>query len=396
MSIIYIGSIYIPGQIDELKSLGSSVDFAAETFQSSLLEGLHNYYPNIKIITAPNISNYPRINKKIFKRKEFNLSFNDTKHIFTGFVNIPIIKHISKIIRVRHAIKSSLDSNSNNKILIYGVHSPFLLALCGINKKKYKSCLIVPDLPEFMSEKKNLAYIIGKKIDRFFINIGLKRIDSYVLFSPHMQEYLPIKNKPWINVEGIFNVENMLKDNVDKEDKHTILYTGNISKRMGIPELLEAFSLIESNNYRLWIRGNGECKSMIMDAIKKDNRIEYFEPMSKEDLLKLQKRATVLINPVSSSQKFTRYFFPSKTMEYLASGTPTIMSKLDCLPEEYNNHIYFFEDENIDGIKNKIIEICKKPQTELDSFGKAASDFIISEKNEKKQAKKIVDLINNL
>lgn len=396
MNVIYIGSLYIPGQIDELKSLGSSVDFAAETFQSSLIQGLINYFPEIKIITAPNISSYPRIKKKIFNKKEFNLSFNNIKHIFTGFINIHILKHISKIIRIRKAIKLSLTNNIDNRIIIYGVHSPFLLALCGINKKKYKSCLIVPDLPEFMSEKKNFAYVIGKKIDRFFINIGLKNIDSFVLFSPHMREYLKINNKPWIHVEGIFNVENMLKEDVGKEDKHTILYTGNISKRMGIPELLKAFSLIESNDYRLWIRGNGECKSMIMDAIKKDNRIEYFEPMSKEDLLKLQKRATVLINPVSSSQKFTRYFFPSKTMEYLASGTPTIMSKLDCLPEEYNNHIYFFEDESIDSIKNKIIEVCEKQQTELDSFGKSASDFIITEKNEKKQAKKIVDLINNL
>ena len=69
MNIIYIGSIYPPGQIDELKSLGSSIDFAAETFQSSLIQGLSNYYPEIKIITAPNISSYPRINIKKFSKK---------------------------------------------------------------------------------------------------------------------------------------------------------------------------------------------------------------------------------------------------------------------------------------------------------------------------------------
>ena len=306
------------------------------------------------------------------------------------------IKHISKIIRVRRAIKFSLDDNSDNKILIYAVHSPFLLALCGIDKKKYKSCLIVPDLPEFMSGRKNFAYVIGKKIDRFFINIGLKNIDSFVLFSSHMKEYLDVNNKPWIHVEGIFNANGVIKDTIIKEDKKIILYTGNISKRMGIPELLEAFSMIKSDKYRLWIRGNGGCKSMILNACKNDNRIVYFEPMSKIDLLRLQKKATVLINPVFSSKKFTRYFFPSKTMEYLASGTPTIMSRLDCLPKEYYNHIYFFDDESVEGIKNKIIEICEKPQDELDAFGKAASEFILTEKNEKKQARKIVDLLNSL
>ncbi len=396
MNVIYIGSIYTPGQIDELKSLGSSIDFAAETFQSSLIRGLINYCPNLRIITAPNISNYPKIKRKIFDKEEFCLSSNDIKHVFTGFINFPILKHISKIIRIRKAIKLAFISDTDNKIIIYGVHSPFLLALYGISKKRYKSCLIVPDLPEFMSENKKITYLLGKKIDKFFINFGLKNIDSFVLFSPHMKEYLNVDGKPWIHIEGIFNVDNILKEDVKKEDKYTILYTGNISKRMGIPELLEAFSLIKSDKYRLWIRGNGECKSMIMKAIQNDNRIEYFEPMSKKDLLKLQKRATVLINPVASSQKFTRYFFPSKTMEYLASGTPTIMSKLDCLPKEYEPYIYFFYEDSIEGIKNKIIEICEKPKKELDSFGKAATEFIVTKKNETIQAKKIIDFFQKI
>lgn len=395
MSIIYIGSIYIPGQIDELKSLGSSVDFAAETFQSSLIEGLHNYYPNLKIITSPNISNYPRIKKKIFKRKEFNLSFNDTKHIFTGFVNIPIIKHISKIIRVRHAIKSTIDSNSDNKILIYGVHSPFLLALCGINKKKYKSCLIVPDLPEFMSEKKNFAYVIGKKIDRFFINIGLKNIDSFVLFSPHMKEYLPITNKPWIHVEGIFCGEGST-NTIDKDSNKLILYTGMLSKRYGIMDLVNAFSLIDKENYRLLLCGGGEAVPDIKKVQEKDNRIKYLGLLSKLEVRELQKKATLLVNPRHSYEVFTKYSFPSKTLEYMASGTPTLMSKLESIPQEYKSYIYFFDDESIEGMKNKILEVCEKPQNELAAFGKAASEFIINEKNEKKQAEKIVKLLNSI
>lgn len=395
MNVIYVGSIYLPGQVDELKSLGSSVDFAAETFQSSLLEGLHNYYPNLKIITAPNISNYPRISKKLFRRKEFNLPFNNIKHIFTGFINIPIIKHLSKLIRVRRTIKLALDNNKDNKILIYGVHSPFLLALYGINKKKYKSCLIVPDLPEFMSDNKKIGYVVGKKIDRFFINIGLKKIDSYVLFSSHMQEYLPVTNKPWINIEGIFCGESSINTS-DKGSNKLILYTGMLSKRYGIMDLINAFSLIDKDNYRLLLCGGGEAVHDITKIQEKDDRIQYLGMLSKSEVRELQRKATLLINPRHSKDKFTKYSFPSKTMEYMASGTPTLMSHLKSIPKEYEKHIYFFDDESVEGIKNKIIEICEKPQDELDAFGKAASEFILTEKNEKKQAKKIVDLLNSL
>ena len=394
MNVIYVGSIYPTGKIDELKAMGSSIDFAAETFQTSLLQGLCEYYPQMKVITAPNISAYPRVKKLSFKKEEFSLPFSGMKHLFAGFLNIPGVKHFSKCLRIRRAIKKTLDREDDNTIIVYGVHSPFLLALCGIKKSRYKSCLIVPDLPEFMSGNTNRLYLLAKNVDRWLIRMGLKKIDSYVLFSPHMKERLPIGDKPTIHMEGIFNAVDMTNEHVEKEKYKTILYTGNISRRMGIPNLIEAFRLIPDPDYRLWIRGNGECKGMVLQAMKEDSRIVYFAPMPKSELFRLQKKATVLINPVFSSQTFTRYFFPSKTMEYLASGTPTIMARLACLPQDYESHLFFFDDESVEGIKNKIIEVCEKPQAELDAFGKSAAEFILTEKNEKKQAAKIAELMN--
>lgn len=393
MNVIYVGSIYPTGKIDELKAMGSSIDFAAETFQTSLLQGLCEYYPQMKVITAPNISAYPRVKKLSFKKEEFSLPFSGMKHLFAGFLNIPDVKFLSKCVRIRRAIKKTLDKGTDNTIIIYALHSPFLLALCGIKKSKYKSCLIVPDLPEFMSGNTSRLYLLGKKVDGWLIRMGLKKIDSYVLFSPHMKERLPIGDKPYRHMEGIFNTEGVIDEHVEKEKYKTILYTGNISRRMGIPNLIEAFRLIPDPDYRLWIRGNGECKGMVLQAMKEDSRIVYFDPMPKSELFRLQKKATVLINPVFSSQTFTRYFFPSKTMEYLASGTPTIMAHLACLPQDYESHLFFFDDESVEGIKNKIIEVCEKPQAELDAFGKSAAEFILTEKNEKKQAAKIVELI---
>ena len=127
MSVIYIGSIYPPGCIEKLKMIGSSIDFAAETFQTSLLQGLCEYYPNLKVVTASNISSYPLINKKFFSKEIFTLPFSKDTHYFTGFCNITIFKQISKCVRIRKTIKQILEKGSNNIIILYGVHSPFLL-----------------------------------------------------------------------------------------------------------------------------------------------------------------------------------------------------------------------------------------------------------------------------
>ena len=119
MSVIYIGSIYPTGSIDNLKTIGSNIDFAAETFQSSLLQGLCTYYPNLKVITTPNISAYPQVKKLSFSKEEFSLPFSEKKHLFAGFINIPGIKHLSKCLRIRKAIKNSLDGGGDNIIIVY-------------------------------------------------------------------------------------------------------------------------------------------------------------------------------------------------------------------------------------------------------------------------------------
>lgn len=396
MSVIFIGTIYPPGSVERLKAAGSVIEYASDRFETSLLQGLSEYYPNLKVITVPIISPYPRIRQKKFDGYEFELPFSKIKHYFTGFSNISYKKPLSKVIRLKRAIEASLEEGNNNIIIVYAVHSPFLLALCGIDRKRYKSCLIVPDLPEFMSGNAKILYRLAKKIDRLLINYSLKCIDSFALFSPHMKERLPINNKKWIHLEGIYNTLNFAEVSTEKTKEKLILYTGNIQKRMGITNLIEAFSMIPNPEYRLWIRGDGDGINDVKLAAEKDSRIQYIGPVSKEELLRLQRRATVLINPVFSTQTYTRYFFPSKTMEYMASGTPTIMSKLECLPKEYYPYLYFFDNESVEGIRDKIIEICEKPQFELDHFGKVASEYIIKEKNERKQSKKIVDLINDL
>lgn len=393
MAIIYIGSIYPPFMIEELKAMNSSIDYAAETFQSSLINGISSFCKELKIITAPNVSTYPKIKKVRFDKIIFQYDGLDGYHVFTGFINLPILKHISKAIRVLRAIYQMSDPYIENKIIVYGVHSPFLLPLLAL-KKNIKVCLIVPDLPEFMSGRNSKLFLLAKKIDRWLINVCLRRVDSYVLFSPHMKEKLPVKGQPWLHLEGILNTNNIIENTYPKESEKIILYTGNLSARMGIKNLLDAFALIPFSNYRLWIRGTGDCKKIVLDASKFDSRIIYWDHMTKEELLILQKRATILINPVFSSQEFTRYFFPSKTMEYLASGTPTVMSRLACIPSEYDKYLFYFDEESIDGIKNKIIDICERKQEELEAFGKAAAEFVIREKNEIKQAGKILKLLN--
>lgn len=391
--MIYIGSVCNDEMITELKRINSHIDFPGITFQRALLKGLDHYYHDLNVISSPFISSYPKANKVFVSSGEF---CRNTGHkgvsICTGLINIPVIKMFSKFYRVRKHLNKLLREDNDARVIIYALHSPFLLAAASLRSKLKKICVVIPDLPEYMTSKSNWLTRLGKSIDRKIIDFCLKKFDCFVLLSPYMSERLPIKDKKWIQIEGIFE-SGQTSITIEKDSQKSILYTGNLSYKYGIKELLDAFIMLKGSDYRLWIRGNGEALNAVKEYAKKDNRIVWFDRMSKEELTKLQKRATLLINPTFSTVESTRYFFPSKTMEYLASGTPVLMSKLPCLPDEYDKHVYFIKDQTVEGIKEAIEFVLSKSKEELSQKGRNASEFIYKEKDSIMQVKKLVELM---
>ncbi len=395
-NVIFIGSIYPQGMQDVLLKQKSVVDFAGHTFQTALLNGLDHYYSEIKVISSALTSSYPKVNIINFECQQFShKGMVQKQDVYVGAINIPLLKLYSKFRRVKSELKKSLKPDDENIVIVYAPHSPFLLAAYKLRKYISKLCVVVPDLPEFMGAKPTGIRAILKDLDKKLINKCLSKFDGFVLLSPYMREKLHVGNKPWLQFEGIYQVPASQNEDVTKEENRTIMYAGNIYRKRGVDMLLEAFSKIDKPNYRLWIRGNGEMKQEIIELSKKDPRIIYFEPMKREELLQLERRATLMVNPTPASWEFTKYFFPSKNMEFMASGTPTLMFKLACLPEEYHQYL-FFAEESVEALRDKILEICEKPQEELDAFGKKASDFICHQKNAVVQAGRLVEFINNL
>ena len=187
---------------------------------------------------------------------------------------------------------------------------------------------------------------VWKKTDKFmmistYINYKLmKCVDGFALLSLAMSEHIPTCNKPVVQIEGIFDSGCGSFPEVQKQ--RAILYSGNLGKRYGIIDLLDAFTKT-SIDYKLLICGVGDGADDVKRYAEKDSRIVFLGSLPRTEVLRLQSEASLLINPRHKADAFTRYSFPSKTMEYMASGTPTLMSELDCLPEDYKQHLYSLE-----------------------------------------------------
>ena len=208
-----------------------------------------------------------------------------------------------------------------------------------------------------------------------------------------MRDYLNI-DRPYCVMEGI--ASESPKANVEEKREKTILYTGTLHQKFGVMNLVKAFGQIENPNYRLVICGIGDSEKAIQEAAEKDSRISFLGQLPRREVLEWQSKATVLVNPRQNNEEFTKYSFPSKTMEYLSSGIPVVAYKLDGIPDEYDAYIQYVEDDSIESLKKKLIEVCELSDEERKNLGSAGRAFVLAEKNSTIQVKKIVELIDSL
>ena len=395
MNILFIGGIYSEHLIPEFRNnCRNGYQFAAQTLQESLIKGLLDNGVSVHVLSFPSVPTFPfGYRKPILKSNDFYFSFlNIGKTI--GRINIPMLKYDFGI---KKQIDNWFKSTKGKKyILIYSLSAKFLKIAEYIKLTYLDSeiCVIVADLPQFMAWNKYYEFLGLKKRDINTIYKNLKYIDKYVLLSKHMADKLPIEGKPWIVMEGIYNPTKVNEELfVRKEKTKIILYTGNIDKRYGIMDVVYAFNKIADKNFSLWICGFGDSENEIREFEEKDNRIKFFGPVSRNKVLQLQKQASLLINPRHSNEEFTKYSFPSKTMEYMASGTPTLMCKLACIPSEYEKHLLFIKDETVEGYKNAMLDVLHRDDLDLVSFGEKARHFVLETKNPLIQTHRIIKLI---
>lgn len=400
LDLCFISGMFPPGYEKEIISNSKiSVEFAANAFQHKLVEGLiNNEVARLKIINSIFINSFPRgYTKILIKSNKFTLRNNNTEHENVGFFNLYYVRHFSKLFSLRAPIRKWTNSKFTNKVLIgYTAINPTLelFKFAKIKNSDIHTCLIVPDLPDLCRGKNRLYNYFLNKVSNKMKKYE-KYIDSYVLLTHSMKEKLQISKK-FVVIEGLINVNsfNQPYNRVDDGIKR-ILYAGTLDEKYGIKNLIHAFKTIIDSNYQLWICGTGDEKDFVVKSAKEDERIVYYGVIEQDMVNELQRKATILVNPRQNTEEFTKYSFPSKTLDYLISGTPMIGYKLDGIPKEYDDYINYVLDNSIESLADKIKLMCNKPIEELNEMGLKAKKFVTEQKNVTIQTRKILEMITN-
>lgn len=401
-ALLFVGGLFPSDMIDEINrnSIGQ-IQYAAHELQTSLLDGFEVSFPGeVEILSEPFIGSYP----KHYKKWYINGKIFQFGHNIAGkqlpFFNIVGIRDASLLSAYKKGINDWLKQHKSGErvIVFYSIQGCFSLLAKWIKKKDaaVHIHLIVPDLPQFMGigACKFSLTTLYKSYRNHTFKKNQPYLDTYTLVADAMKDSLGIRADQYVVVEGIANIANSSEsrsfENCD--DKKTILYTGTLTKKYGVLDLVDAFRMIPDDRYQLLICGAGETKQQIERIAEEDPRVEYLGQLPHDQVVELQRKVTLLVNPRKGGDEFTKYSFPSKLMEYLSSGTQVLCYRLDGIPKEYDAYFNYPDDNSTQALARAMQMLCERHQQDRVDEGKRNQNFIRKKKNPTVQTEKIVKL----
>lgn len=333
--------------------------------------------------------------KMIFEGESWSEK-DGSRHVFVDLITLPYIELLFKTRKIKKAVKRWAEENRNDDcfVMIYGLHSPYLSCILPLRKilKNVVITCIVPDLPEYYDFNQSRLKTLLKAVDIKNIYRQAKLCDRFVLFAESMKERLNIDKDSYIVVEGCVRRDSLadLPRQTGSETKKILFYSGSLNRGYGIETLLEAFSYIDGDDYELQIAGAGATVPDIQEAARADGRIKYLGYIADRDRLRiLQCSAMLLLCMIPPHNPATKYCFPSKIFEYMASGNPVMIHRLQGIGDEYYDYLIPFDDDTPQEIAGKIRSVAELDEVKRYEIGRQGREFVLKNKNNLVQSERI-------
>ena len=405
MDVLFLGGFYPPRLLGKVREESKGkIGLSNHNFEMSIVNGLMKHDDvDLKIVTMPKVYSFPHNNKTLYTKAESYYLQDRVPVKSVGFVNFLFLNKISMTISLICNLLKVIGSFKEKQIgVIVNTPNVFMTGALFVARffsaKKLKTMLVIPDIPQMVSQMDKMSFLkkaVVSMLNRLSMRLA-ERYDAYVLLTSNMQDFFR-KRLKFIVMEGIVNGDLKRKERRRKrEDKDVVLYTGTLLGIFGVLNLVEAFERGAFRNAELWICGSGEASAIIREKAERNPNIVFWGLVDSKKALELQDEATILVNPRTSAGVFTKYSFPSKTMEYLQAGKVVIANKLPGMPDEYFNYIVVPENESIEALTKAIQKVLDMSTEQRKLMGIQGKTFVQSQKNSYVQTGRMLELLRSV
>lgn len=347
---------------------------AAFKLEGRFLEAIETSGAKIDVISTAAVSTFPKGKKILLPSIRFKERSMMVRVV--PLLNLFFFKFVSRSLFILVDVVKLW--KRYDFVIVYSVHLPNLIPafiysfICRVPFFVY-----IPDLPGLMADGDEWYGLrVLRSFNSFLCNYLITAASGLVVVTKPMATDNPRwKHIPYIVVEGIAESTDNQKEerySIDKESKKIFLYAGGVSRRYGVYELVEGF-LQADIDAELWICGRGDLETYLEDIVAGCSKIKYFGFLPMEEISKLQDIASCLVMTRNPKDRYTRYSFPSKVLEYMVSGKPVLTTFLEGIPEEYFRYFYEIKIFSINGISDAFLDFDSDCVGPLSKVGQAKS-----------------------
>lgn len=280
-----------------------------------------------------------------------------------------IYVHGNKITRpfhnYRNAVKLFSKRKNEDAIILTDTINPTCIRIANFIGKKLDLRVIgiCTDSPSNITGT-NRAYTL-------YLLKQAKKCDGYIALTTGLNDLYNEEERPHIILEGI--VENDT-DSINKKEvkKPYFFFGGALLQRYGVYELIEAFKALDDKDVDLYIAGHSGNWDMINEKIKGYDNIKFLKTLHVDDILGYEKGAIANINPRPYSEDLDRYSIPSKTIEYLSSGRPTISVRNTKLMKNFSELAIWSKSSQVNELLFALNRIMELSEEERNTLGEKA------------------------
>lgn len=405
MKLLFINHAYPHEAFDLIYAdSGGLLQIPDNVLQWSIVDGFEKNGVDFTLASIPALPAWPKYKHFFAPGGTMTFKGKVCGH-YLSYCDAPFIKQLSERKVLHRYLKQWCENNRKEDklyVLVYTQWSHHLKAALEI-KKEYPQlvvgCIITDLIESAMEYAANRSFLkrIQLKLEYKAGKQMFPQVDKFILLTKQMEECIPEAINRNIVMEGIAVCEGNSLPNVraDIDEERILLYTGVLEEYAGVNQMVDAFAETTNTSFRLIICGRGSGAEYVQRKSLHDKRIIYKGQVDHAEIYCLQQKARVLINPRRPNGGITKYSFPSKTMEYMASGTPMIGYKLEGIPKEYFDYMYVPEGLDTKSMTDCMNCILTKTDKELAEKGYQACDFVRKNKNPLVQVKRILDFLND-
>lgn len=400
MNILFFSRL-IPEALQEevQKNAPSGMYASGDRLQKKLIAGLESHGDcHVILHNVLPVDSYPHNYKERYipTQRFVHTDGQKIQDYNIGYDNMRIKKQFTLPRDICKSFKQVLKEQKIDAVIFYSADLSFTKVYGACRKKGLKTIVVIPDLPEFNNVGRlSLPHRLYQHFADQLFRRRLQNVDAIVPLTRQTAEYLQW-NKPFTVVEGIANSADAGSVAAITEYGEYLLYTGITHECYGLREAVLAFLDAKLPDVKFVICGTGDSDAWLTELASQHENLVFLGVVDHAKAHALQMNASVLINPRKNIGEFTKYSFPSKTMEYLAAGKPVLAYMLDGMPEEYAPYILEPKDNSGEALAQCIRQVFSMSPKDRQAMGAKGQHFVLQEKNEAMQGKKILALLRTI